>query len=335
MDWIGGPPDETDQEKLEDSCLGVCFLILTLWSGYRLALALPALKHSIDRGGGRVIASFYSLIFITSFLRSAWFLIPTEFLEGSYVPVAKKAYSSHKWVGVFVSEVLLALGSMFLFSIFILIAAFWAHMLRRVDGVDEIKLHINEKEGGNREDDKEEEGVSKQGPLHNFALMMAALVFTEGVNFVLFLLRFYDSEGMLLYDSILLSIISLATLIEFTIFSSRIQHVLKTISAVNANSTTMQRNRIISITTAANIFFVIHFIVEGALSGSLVLAWHQGRSFDTVLQKAGWWELYIRLKHWSEVIVLIMALMVSLPSGDHVNSSMNRRDYEAIPDAEV
>ena len=52
MGLIWGPPDETKQEYLEDLCLGVSFVILTLWSGNRLAVALPALKHSIDRGGG-------------------------------------------------------------------------------------------------------------------------------------------------------------------------------------------------------------------------------------------------------------------------------------------
>ena len=61
------------------------------------------------------------------------FLIPSETLEGSYVPVMQWAYSSKHWVGTLSSEILLSLGSLSLFSIFILMAAFWAHMLRRVD----------------------------------------------------------------------------------------------------------------------------------------------------------------------------------------------------------
>jgi len=330
-------PKETESEAVEDGALGFCFLVLSVWSCYRLLGVLPSLNVAFSRGGGgggRVISAFYFLIAVTSVLRMVWFLVPAEALEGGYVPVTKEAYVSPHWGGVFASEVILAMGSMFLFSIFILIAAFWAHMLARVDSVDEIGLHDKEEEGA-AEDDRDEVN-DKHGPLHNFAFMMAALFLIEGANFCLFLLKFYNSDGMILYDSVLLSIVSLATLIEFTIFSTRIQHVLKTISAINANSTTMQRNRILSITMAANLFFVVHFALEVTLSASLVLAWHNGHSFDSVLQRVGWWEVYIRLKHWSEVIVLGMALMVSLSGGPTAGRGQRqRRDYEAIPDADL
>ena len=298
------------------------------WSAWRLLAALPSLNQYFDKsGGGKVISAFYFLIFITSTFRCIWFLIPTDVLEGSYTPIPKYAYTSRKWVGVFTSEVLLALGSMSLYAIFILIASFWAHMLQRVDSVDEVSIPLR----GSEEPSPEDKEAKKRGPLLKFALMMAVLLFMEGSNLVLFLLQAYDSDGMILYDSILISLISLATLIEFTIFSSRIQHALRTISAVNAASTTVQRNRILSITIAANTFFVIHFVVEATLAVSLLLAWHHGLSFSTVLGQVTWWELYLRVKHWTEVAILAMALMVSV-SG-HTSHSGDLADYEQIPDS--
>ena len=44
------------------------------------------------------------------------------------------AYKDNHWRGILLSEVLLSLGSISLFSIFILLSCYWYHQLRKVDG---------------------------------------------------------------------------------------------------------------------------------------------------------------------------------------------------------
>ena len=47
----------------------------------------------------------------TAALRSVWFLIPSDNLEGGYIPTSEIAYKTSNWFGVLISEVLLSAGN--------------------------------------------------------------------------------------------------------------------------------------------------------------------------------------------------------------------------------
>ncbi len=314
--------EETSYEYSLDLSLGIAFLLISLISIFRLTSALPSLKEYFKQsGGGHVISAFYFLILLTSILRSIWFLIPSETLEGSYVPVMQWAYSSKHWVGTLSSEILLSLGSLSLFSIFILMAAFWAHMLRRVDVNNSNNynnnnnIHIINNYSASINQHEEDDDSNKMGPIQSFTVMMAVILAIQCINFVCFLMRVYDSTGMILFDSIFLSVVSSATLIQFWIFSSRFLHVLETIAAINANSTIKQRNRIFSITITANCFFALRVALEITLSVVLIGAWKHNQKFSSVLSHSTYWDTYIAIKHWSEVVVLSLSLLISLSVG--------------------
>ena len=315
--------EETNYEYSLDLSLGIAFSLISLISIFRLVSALPSLKEYFKQsGGGHVISAFYFLILLTSLLRSIWFLIPSETVEGSYVPVMQWAYSSKHWIGTLTSEILLSLGSLSLFSIFILMAAFWAHMLRRVDINNNSSNYNNNNMINNysssmnmNQYEEDDDDSNKMGPIQSFAVMMAIILAVQCINFVCFLMRVYDSTGMILFDSIYLSVVSSATLIQFWIFSSRFLHVLETIAAINANSTIKQRNRIFSITITANCFFALRVALEITLSVVLIGAWKHNQKFSSVLSHSTYWDTYIAIKHWSEVVVLSLSLLISLSVG--------------------
>lgn len=64
-----------------------------------------------------------------------------QVLMPSYAPVAEYAFKG-EWTGTYASEMLLFLGSLSLFSIFILIAIYWADLLKKVcaDGTEYLLL---------------------------------------------------------------------------------------------------------------------------------------------------------------------------------------------------
>lgn len=55
-----------------------------------------------------------------------------QVLQESYAPTAEYAFEGDSWLGTYISEVLSFLGSLTLFSIFILITIFWADLLKKV-----------------------------------------------------------------------------------------------------------------------------------------------------------------------------------------------------------
>ena len=87
------------------------------------------MSTSRSHGGAEttVVTAFYSLILLTSSLRSVWFLIPASVWSPYYTPHAVMAFDSgEQWGLQFLEIVLMGLGSLCLFSIFILILVYWA-----------------------------------------------------------------------------------------------------------------------------------------------------------------------------------------------------------------
>jgi hypothetical protein len=235
---------ETNSEYTENVVLAIAYTALAAFAGMR------TISYFENSGGGRVITVFYFLIFLTSVLRAAWFYIPTDDLQGSYTPPSVEAYVSDNWNGFLLSEIILSFGNLSMYSVFLLLGAFWQNMLQKIDNEDEESRRALVL-GSSSSD------PNRRGPMYFFFQLMAifsALVF---LNIILFICGVYNSEWVLLYDSALFCSVPFAISIELTVFSHRLGQVLVTIGTINNHNTSLQARRIMAISVVANVFFTV------------------------------------------------------------------------------
>jgi hypothetical protein len=242
-DSMGGSYERVSLELL--------FLLISCFAVWKIVLFFN------PRGGGRVIMSFYGLICVTSVTRLLCIFIEAGFLKG---PPRVMATHADMWYSVCIDEAGQVVGSIMIYAIFILLVSFWSHMATKVTDreiADSSPLI------------RRPTSTTRRGPLEKFFLVMVLFVLVEGVNFVLFLLGFYNSAILILYDSIVFAVMSLLLLFEIIYFSSKVTKILKTMAAINANSSNFQIKRIRAITVvnstyllmraAAEIFFIYIF----------------------------------------------------------------------------
>ncbi|CAN0473553.1 unnamed protein product [Laminaria digitata] len=98
-------------------------------------------------------------------------------MKPTYEPSTEYAFKGH-WVGTYCSEILLFVGSLSLFSIFILMAIFWADLLKGIF----------------------KDSLRPSHPMASFTTVAAGLAAAEGVNSCLFFARVYSSQGMLMFE---------------------------------------------------------------------------------------------------------------------------------------
>jgi len=170
----------------------------------------------------------------------------------------------------------------------------------------------------------------------NFLYIVGFLFVIELLNAILFLFRFYSSEGMILLNSILLSTVSIICVIEITIFSHKFRTVLQTLGAINQVSTESQVKRIAWITVTGNLFFFTRAFIELIFACLMILYWHKHgtvqRAFSHPL-----WDTYMCLKHWSEVIILSLMIYIlqsrfSTSNGGEVRAGED--GYQEVPTEE-
>mmetsp|Transcript_29181 Transcript_29181/g.66952 ORF Transcript_29181/g.66952 Transcript_29181/m.66952 type:complete len:205 (-) Transcript_29181:814-1428(-) len=174
-------------------------------------------------------AEFFTLVPVIS---QVWFLVFTSGLlklQVSYEPSAIMAFSHKQWLCTFLHDLFQSLGSISLFSIFILILVFWADILKKYF----------------------EPGAKRNKPMATFQSLVICLILIEIANCSFFLWGFYSSEGMILANASLLAIVSIVCVWQITTFSNQFRTVLKTLGAINqvkskckvvANSKTLQMN---------------------------------------------------------------------------------------------
>lgn len=300
-------PDETELEYISDFVLGFAFLIVAIVAAQRMAWSN---KH--DGTDTSVVTAFYSLILCTAVIRSVWFLIPNSVYDPSYVPQAFMAFNAHSWIGVFISEILLSVGSLGLFSIFILILVYWADILKKYF----------------------QPGVTRSKPMKTFKKIVSFLFFVQVLNATLFLAGIYSSEAMRLVNAILLATVSIICVIEITIFSHKFRTVLQTLGAINQVSTESQNKRIVWITVTGNLFFFTRAFLEIVFTSILLTYWHKNGNVGEIFSHK-WWDIYMFIKHWSEVAILGLMLYI-LQSRFTTNnvSQGNREGYHQLPEVE-
>mmetsp|Transcript_33252 Transcript_33252/g.37182 ORF Transcript_33252/g.37182 Transcript_33252/m.37182 type:complete len:381 (-) Transcript_33252:142-1284(-) len=276
--------DETEFERVFDLVFGIAFLITAIFAAKRMSWTRQQVGAETT-----VVTAFYALILVTSVFRAVWFLIPATIWTPSYTPVAIFAWDKDHsaWFGEFVSEFVLTAGSLALFSIFILILVYWADILKKY-------FHPASR---------------RSIPMVTFLGWVTLLIALEIVNVTCFLCKLYSTEGMILFNSVLLAVVSIVCVCEITVFSHRFRTVLKTLGAINQVSTDSQVKRIVWITVTGNLFFFTRAFLEAVFCGYLLVYWKEehtvARSFSHE-----WWDTYVGIKFFSEVTILSLMLYI-------------------------
>lgn len=311
---------ETKFERYMDIILGLAFFITAIVAAKRMLLS----RQQQNQGGGAetyVVTAFYSLIGATSILRAIWFGIPATVWQPSYVPIAVFAWDQEhpSWVGAMLSEMTVTAGSLTLFAIFILILVYWADILKKY-------FHP---------------GARRSVPMYTFFALVGALLIFELINLGLFLAKVYTTEGMILYNAVLLAVVSLVCVCEITIFSHRFRTVLQTLGAINQVSTDSQVRRIVWITVTGNLFFTGRAVLEAVFAALLFGYWHKFGTVDKLFSHV-WWDAYTLLKYGSELAILGLMLYIlqsrfssssSSASNGAAPSQNNNAGYERVGDA--
>lgn len=297
------------------------------------------MSSSRSQGGAEttVVTAFYSLILLTSTLRTLWFLVPSTVWSPYYTPHATMAYdSTHtnpQWKMTFLEILLQGAGSLSLFSIFILILVYWADILKKYFYP----------------------GAKRTKPMTTFLALVFLLALVQLINAICFLLQEYSSEGMILVNSITLSVVSIICVAEITIFSHRFRTVLKTLGDINQVSTESQVRRIVWITVTGNAFFFTRAFLETMFAILVGVYWQKNGNVEMVFSHRVW-DGYVLMKHWSELAILGLMLYIlqsrfanggggddsSLPqqtaaAGGTIaggGKNGNNFGYQAVPDAD-
>jgi len=311
-------PAETSFEQIMDVVMGISFLVTAIFAAKRMT-------WTRQQGGAEttVVTAFYSLILVTSVFRAVWFLIPATVWTPSYVPVAVFAWDPNHpaWVGAALSEAVLTAGSLALFSIFILILVYWADILKKY-------FHPASR---------------RSIPMVTFLSLVAALASLELINIGCFMCKLYSTEGMILYNSLLLAAVSMVCVFEITLFSNRFRTVLKTLGAINQVSTDSQVRRIVWITVTGNLFFFTRAFLETILCVWLLLWWNEEHTVARVFTHA-WWDTYVGIKFFSEVTILSLMLYIlqsrfasstaSTSTSSSSSSSSRPAGYVSVPNVD-
>jgi len=274
----------TSNEKVMDLIFGVAFLITAIFAARRMSWT-----RQQGRAETTVVTAFYSLILLTSVFRTIWFLIPETVWVPSYTPVAIFAFDDEhpSWVGAFLSEFVLTIGSLSLFSIFILILVYWADILKKY-------FHPASR---------------RTIPMVTFLGLVSLLIVLEIGNVAGFFFGLYTTEGMILFNSVLLAVVSIVCVCEITIFSHRFQTVLKTLGAINQVSTDSQVKRIVWITVTGNLFFFTRAALETVFCSYVFLYWKEEHTVARAFSHP-WWDTYVAIRFISEITILSLMLYI-------------------------
>ena len=104
------------------------------------------------------------------------------------------------------------------------------------------------------------------GAVKMFLIVFAFIAAFQFLSIFLFLFEVINSEEMILFDSVTLSVVAVFTSSCMTVLSTRIRVVLTSIGAINSSSTRPQTNRILAMTRVGNAFFSIRVALELAFT---------------------------------------------------------------------
>ncbi|TMW55627.1 hypothetical protein Poli38472_010509 [Pythium oligandrum] len=245
---------------------------------------------------------FYLLMGLAALTRVVWFATPYGVMSVTMEPPLLKM-GDDGWINFLVAEAVELFGSYLIYSIFVLIVVFWADMLRRLFTQDNVRYH----------------------PLRLFFIVLSIVLFVQGLGFAIFAAKKVDSYWLMLYDDILVALLSFASLVALTVYSYRMKTVLQAFLEVSQIDTTDRIKAVNWATSICSVFLVFNtiFVSYSIIS---IASYHR---VDMMLNPKSWW-IFVASKHLLEVCVLYF-LLYSL-WGKSSDDEQRKEGYEQIPD---
>jgi hypothetical protein len=284
------------QYRQVDTILAVAYGVACFFAFWAFVMHVQSSARQVATLG------FYLLMGLAALTRLAWFASPYGVVSVTMEPPLIEM-GDDGWFEFLLSEAVELFGSYLIYSIFVLIVVFWADMLRRLFTQDNVRSN----------------------PLKLFLLVMSTVLFVQAVGFSVFIAKKADSYWLMLYDDVLLTLLSFGSLVAITVYSFRMKTVLRAFLEVSQIDTTDRikavnwATGICSAFLAFNALFLVYSIVS-------ITGVHR---VDMLLSKKSWW-VFVATKHLLEIFVLYF-LLYSL-WGNSSDDDRRKEGYEQIPD---
>ncbi|CAH0479928.1 unnamed protein product [Peronospora belbahrii] len=246
---------------------------------------------------------FYLLMGLASLTRVLWFATPYG-VQSVLVAPRRIIMGEDGWAQFLVAEIVELLGSFLLYSVFMLIVVFWADMLRRLFTHDSVRSH----------------------PLRLFFSILGTMATIQAIGFAMFAAKRVDSYWLMIYDDVVMCLLSIGSLAAVLVYSFRMKTVLQAFLEVSQIDTT-DRIKAVNWATSVCAFFLISNTVFLTYSIVSLAHFHQAG----VYLESKWWWLFVASKHLVEIFVLYFLLYTLW--GKSSDDAENSKDgYEPIPD---
>lgn len=245
---------------------------------------------------------FYLLMGLAALTRVLWFATPYGVMSVLVEP-EKIMMGDEGWIMFLTAEVVELVGSFLIYSIFVLIVVFWADMLRRLFTNGNIRSH----------------------PLKLFFFVLWMIIFIQAIGFGLFTMRKVDSFWLMMYDDIVLCLLSFGSLVAVLVYSFRMKTVLQAFLEVSQIDTT-DRIKAVNWATSICAFFLV---VNSLFLCYSIVSLAQFDQVGVFLQPKWWW-LFVASKHLVEILVLYFLLYTLW--GKSSDDAEGKDGYEPIPD---
>lgn len=243
-------------ELLQDFILGLLFLAICAFAAFRVT------KNILFFSENEIIITIFNLlIFLTALVRCIWFLIPNNLIEDSYAPIPIVAFVTDGWYGSLISELLSVIGTICLYGLFVLVICYWIFVLEKRHSIITMSRWSRFK-------------PRIYSTIELFVIFMSILILSQSIGVILFLSKVFNSEQMIVYDSILMSIVSVIITIAIIFWSYRMNKVLFNLEVINNRTSQPQIRRIQALTIVAVVFFAQRVALECTCAFALIELMH-------------------------------------------------------------
>ncbi|RLN48018.1 hypothetical protein BBJ28_00000403 [Nothophytophthora sp. Chile5] len=246
---------------------------------------------------------FYLLMGLAALTRVLWFATPYGVLSVLVEP-PRLMMGDAGCAQFLAAEAVELLGSCLLYGVFVLIVVFWADMLRRLFTHESVRSH----------------------PLRLFFLVLVAIMTIQAVGFAVFVAKREDSYWLMIYDDVVMCLLSIGALAAVLVYSFRMKTVLQAFLEVSQIDTT-DRIKAVNWATSICAFFLVSngvFLIYSIVS---LAHFHEAGAY---LQSKWWW-LFVAAKHLVEIFVLYF-LLYTLWGKSSDDAESSKDGYEPIPD---
>jgi len=254
-----------------------------------------------------IIIPFFIFIFSTSILRFIWFSF-SSFLYSGYSNSIGIYRGDERWKDIFFSELLYSLGSISLFSMFVLTICVWADLLR----------------GSNKKS-------PNPRPLGTFFQAFSFISLIEALNIAMFLLKLENLKELSLFNSFLFLLVSVICIFEISIFARDLKNKLKIVSYGSDISIDGKIKRISFFTTCTSIFFIIRACFEASFTIVVCVLWKKDKTIEETLSETGWMAFNVS-KFIFEVVIISTILAIIYLSSDK-QQQFRQNQYTKIQDS--